>query len=669
MNNLEEAGTSVELALAAMRRTGKRISAPKLLIQLASITAKKGQDRQAEELFRQGISEAATLGDWPSVALGLDYLGDRYRSQKHFEQADDTLTEAFRLRKMLHLGEIESSYRNLARLRSDQGDLRSAGVLMDLAVQSLPDSHSLVSNWSVYYERGRVRLLQGQLAPALADFRTALELVRNWRLAVIPTDENRMAAEAGLQQVYSALIEAGNRLYFETRETNLARETFDATEDNRAASLRALVPRLDAHLDDWRAKLPSRYWELLPQLQAARRALVERGDPEFEREVQRIRTALTEMEFSAGAKSAAATGSALEKAEAVLGADSVLLSFHLGDANSWLWAVSPDRFALYRLAGRAEIGKLIRQFEMALHGAPDEAGRRGEALYGVLFGQLDAVFRNRPRWLVSLDEDLFSVPFSALPVKPKHGEPVYLGETHEIQITSGALMLRSHAKTEYPGQFIGIGDPIYNTADSRWRGEVAAAGPQLARLPGTNRELHASALAWSDVNNPAVLLTGADANKRRLWQTLAEHPAVIHFATHVLDDDRSGEIALSLTESGKPEYLGAAEITPQSVPGSLLVLSGCSSGKAEARQGTGLMGLTRAWIAAGAEAVIATHWATPDDSSPFLVSFYRHLRQSPEEGAGGALRAARLEMIRSGSYRARPEYWAAYFLVGNSQTK
>ncbi|MGI8991555.1 MAG: hypothetical protein ACR2I2_18485, partial [Bryobacteraceae bacterium] len=175
MNNLEEAGTSVELALAAMRRTGKRISAPKLLIQLASITAKKGQDRQAEELFRQGISEAATLGDWPSVALGLDYLGDRYRSQKHFEQADDTLTEAFRLRKMLHLGEIESSYRNLARLRSDQGDLRSAGVLMDLAVQSLPDSHSLVSNWSVYYERGRVRLLQGQLAPALADFRTALE--------------------------------------------------------------------------------------------------------------------------------------------------------------------------------------------------------------------------------------------------------------------------------------------------------------------------------------------------------------------------------------------------------------------------------------------------------------------------------------------------------------
>ncbi|MDQ6704960.1 MAG: CHAT domain-containing protein [Acidobacteriota bacterium] len=668
MNNLEDARTSIEGALAAMERTGKRKWAPSLLIQYARVLAKKGQDLQAEKFFSQGISEASELSDWPGVALGLDCLGDRYRARKLLDQADAALTEGFRLRKLLHLSEIESSYLNLARLRSDQGDLRSAGNLMDLAVASLSASNSLVSNWSVYYERGRVRLSRGELASALADFRTALDLVTNWRRGVIPTDENRMAAEAGLQQIYSALIEAGNRLYFETGEARLARETFEAAEDNRAASLRALVPSID----NWRAKLPSRYWELLPQLQTARRALVEHGDPESAHRVQQIRAALTEMEFSAGAKSGEVTGSALEKAQAALGRGSVLLSFHLGDANSWLWAVSSDRLVLYQLKGRAEIGNLIQQFEFALNRAPDEVSQRGEALYRILFGQLDPVFRDCRRWLVSLDEDLFSIPFSALVIGKKRGEPVYLGETREIQITSGALMLRARsASPEYPKRFIGVGDPIYNTADPRWRG-LRGKGlpisirPQLARLPGTGQELRESALVWSDANNQSVLLTGADANKRRLWQTLAERPAVIHFATHVLQEERSGAIALSLTKSGEPEYLGAAEITPQLVPSSLIVLSGCSSGKAEARPGTGLMGLTRAWIAAGAEAVLATHWATPDDSGPFLVSFYRHLRQFPDEGAAGALRAARLEMIRSGSYRARPGYWAAYFLVGNS---
>ncbi|MDQ6665295.1 MAG: CHAT domain-containing tetratricopeptide repeat protein [Acidobacteriota bacterium] len=666
MNNLEEARASIERALAAMQRTGKREWAPHLRIQLARVLAKKGQDLQAEEFFWQGISEASERNDWPSVALGLDCLGDRYRARRLLDQADAALTEAFRLRKILHLGEIESSYLNLARLRSDQGDLHSAGILMDRAVDGLQASHSLVSNWSVYYERGRVRLAQGELAPALADFRTALDLVTSWRRSVIPTDENRMAAEAGLQQVYSALIEAGNRLYFKTGEASLSRETFDAAEDNRAASLRALVPSVD----NWRAKLPSRYWELLPQLQTARRALVQQGDPGFARRVQQIRTALTEMEFSAGAKSGGATGSALEKAQAALDRGSVLLSFHLGDANSWLWAVSSDRLVLYQLKGRAEIGNLIQQFAFAPNRATDEVSQGGEALYRILFGQLHPVFRDRRRWLVSLDEDLFPIPFAALVVGKKNGEPVYLGETHEIQITSGALMLRARSTDpEYPKRFIGVGDPIYNTADPRWRGwgeKSPAIRPQLARLPGTGQELRESALVWSDVNNPAVLLTGADANKHRLWQTLAERPAVIHFATHVLEEERSGAIALSLTKSGVPEYLGAAEITPQWVPASLIVLSGCSSGKAEARPGTGLMGLTRAWIAAGADTVLATHWTMPDDSGPFLVSFYRHLRQSPQEGAAGALRAARLEMIGSGSYRARPGYWAAYFLVGNS---
>ncbi|MDQ6700659.1 MAG: tetratricopeptide repeat protein, partial [Acidobacteriota bacterium] len=203
MNNLDDARTAAERGLAALKRSGQLEWRPKLLIQLAKVLAKKGDSARAEDLFQRGIEEASSFADSESVALGWDCLGDQYRIQKRLHEADAALTEAFRLRKIFHLPEIVSSYRNLARLRLDQGDLHSADILMDQAVAGLKTSRSLVSIWSVYYERGRVRMLQGDTAAALDDFRTALQFVQDWRLAVIPTDDNRVTSETGLQQVYS----------------------------------------------------------------------------------------------------------------------------------------------------------------------------------------------------------------------------------------------------------------------------------------------------------------------------------------------------------------------------------------------------------------------------------------------------------------------------------
>ena len=664
MNNLDDARTAAERGLAAVKRSGELERRPKLLIQLARVLAKKGQGAPAEDLFKRGIAEAASFEDWEAVALGWDCLGDQYRIRKRLSDADTVLTEAFRLRKVLHSPEIVSSYGNLARLRLEQGDLHSAGILMDQAVAGLKTSRSLVSNWSVYYDRGQVRLLQGNPAAALDDFRTALQLVQDWRLAVIPTDDNRVTSETGLQRVYSALIEAGNRLYLKTGNPGLARETFEAAEENRAASLRALLPQRD----DWRKKLPPQYWDLLPQLQIARRAYVQQDSPELARKVQQLRATLNEMEFSAGAKTGNATGNALDLARGMLDSGSALLSFHLGETQSWLWAVTHDEFALYPLPGRKQLRADIGQFIQALRSGAADADVRGQNLHRKLFGSLSANVQSRRRWLVSLDEDLFPLPFAALVTESRNGAPVYLAETHEIQVTTGAMMLHARAGTaDSSGIFLGVGDPIYNTADPRWRGRRDQTGTTaLARLPATQREIEACARVWTRGTETAVLLTGADATRTRLWRTLRVHPNVIHFATHVMQEENSGAIALGLNDSGQAEYLGTAEITPMSVKAGLVVMSGCSSGKAEARPGTGLMGLTRAWIGAGAEAVLVTHWATPDDAGPFLVSFYRRLREAPGGGPAGALRQARLEMLRSGTYRAKPEYWAAYFLVGNS---
>jgi hypothetical protein len=185
----------------------------------------------------------------------------------------------------------------------------------------------------------------------------------------------------------------------------------------------------------------------------------------------------------------------------------------------------------------------------------------------------------------------------------------------------------------------------------------------LPRLPGSRREIELCAAAW-DAPRP-VLLDGRDASRSRVRSALAARPAVVHFATHVLgsaDRSRYGLIALSLGEGGRLEILEPREIAAWQLPPALVVLSGCGSGAAEAPRGSGLMGLTRAWLAGGAAGVVATYWPTPDDNGALLAGFYRHLRDAAPPAV--ALQRAQLEMLRSGDWRSPARYWSAYFLAG-----
>jgi CHAT domain-containing protein len=68
---------------------------------------------------------------------------------------------------------------------------------------------------------------------------------------------------------------------------------------------------------------------------------------------------------------------------------------------------------------------------------------------------------------------------------------------------------------------------------------------------------------------------------------------------------------------------------------------------------------------AGARSVIGSNWATPDQSGALFGALYRNLSGDGGNSPAAALRAAQLEMIRSGDWRAKPGYWGAYFVVGS----
>jgi len=305
----------------------------------------------------------------------------------------------------------------------------------------------------------------------------------------------------------------------------------------------------------------------------------------------------------------------------------------------------------------------------------------GTRLYKALFGSFAPEQVSKKHWLLSLDEGLFDLPFAALVEDPGAGRaPAYLAERHSLQVISSASMWADRMAEERRtgGKFVGVGDPIYNTADTRWldgtrpwswaRPWIASPpveGPFLSRLPASALEIEGCAREWGA---GSALLEGRDATRENVRQALAEKPAVVHFATHVLAARNPGEnarIALSVRGKGGPDLLGPAEIAGWDASAGLIVLSGCGSGVAKARPGAGLMGLTRAWLMAGARAVVATQWQTPDDVGIFFRRFCGRLRSSRDLDPAGALQAAQVETIQSRDWRSRPAFWAAYFALGN----
>jgi CHAT domain-containing protein len=142
----------------------------------------------------------------------------------------------------------------------------------------------------------------------------------------------------------------------------------------------------------------------------------------------------------------------------------------------------------------------------------------------------------------------------------------------------------------------------------------------------------------------------------------------LHFAAHVVQRPElstGAMIALSVNDGGEDRLLGPAEIGRWNADAGVVVLSGCGSGSATVLRGAGLMGMTRAWLMAGAHAVVASRWSTPDDVGVFFTRFYQRLKDSPRAGAAEALQAAQIETLRSGGWRSQPAFWAAYFAMGN----
>ena len=647
----------------------RRLYLPALQVELAFLRGREGRMPEALELFREGIDGADRNGDLNLMAQAWTRVGDVLLLGNDLAGAERAQLEAFRIRKLNRLP-LDASYCSMGRLRLKQGNLDSAASLLTRAIELKPE-------WYAYHMLGLVRLRQGRNGDALADLRAAFHLARVWRWQAPGADSARIGAENLLDQVYTAFIEAGNRVYEQTRDAALVRETFEASEENRANSLRSLLA------DSKASPMPAQYWETAARLEEAEvRALA--GGGGTAQDSAALRAELVRIEAAAAPAVEARTENLFVRLQSRLGADTAWISFTLGDSVSWRWAIDRSGLTIDRLPGSKAIEERAAAANQAIAVGADGANVASARLYQTLFGSLEPRFQHARRWVLALDPALSDVPIAAL-VERSNLVPTFVVETHNIIVVAGAGVWLDRPSSHEPQDarlFLGIGDPIYNQADERQVQPRADRAPATAftlfgaskaeapaalalpRLVGTGAELTASARAWQ---GDAIVLTGLAATREGLLAQLPRRPAILHFATHFLQavDSSDGMIALSLDSQGKVQLIGPPEIAHWRVPVDLVVLSGCHSAAGPILRGAGMLGLTRAWILAGARNVIGSHWATLDENGALFSVFYRALREQGRLDPAEALRSAQLQMIRTGDWRARPRYWGAYFVVGN----
>ncbi|XP_031562505.1 tetratricopeptide repeat protein 28-like [Actinia tenebrosa] len=260
------------------------------------------------------------------------------------------------------------------------------------------------------------------------------------------------------------------------------------------------------------------------------------------------------------------------------------------------------------------------------------------------------------------DGGLYMVPFAAFQ-DPKTGQ--FLSETKRIRLAPSLATLKvlqesSDDEHDRTGALI-VGNPKIGQVE--FEGSVRS----FIDLPGAEDEAKEIAKLFG-----VEPLIGSQATKEAVLQKLHVGVSVIHFAAH--GSEKNGQILLapsasSLATNSIPDeedfVLTMKKVQESGIRAQLVVLSCCHSGRGEIKA-EGVVGMSRAFLAAGARAVVASLWAIGDNATKeFMLKFYSHLKRG--KSASKSLQQAMNNMRETETYM-EPKHWAGFFLIGDDVT-
>jgi CHAT domain-containing protein len=376
-----------------------------------------------------------------------------------------------------------------------------------------------------------------------------------------------------------------------------------------------------------------------------------------------------QLTLAAGSSKTKLDESALRKLQADLAPNTALLVYAVGDSASYLWTIGQTDRHQFRLPARATLRRTMQQLRDALSqpGVGDRSLRdAAHQMYKDWLAPAAGVLREANHLRIVRDDALFELPFSLLLLKPAPNEVPWddldwlTDRWSTTYFPSLSLLRKEPARLPHQAKFsselLGVGGAEFSAAAPP--GETKP----LAALPHTLDEVESIREAVGA--DRTVLLTGAVATEAVLMSTLAEsRPRILHLATHGIVDPYEPElscVALSVDESNRGDgYWSVSEVLATDLPSELVVLSACETGRGRLERGEGVLGLTRAFLAAGATTVVASLWAVSDASTgEFMKSFYRQMYKHGRTVAG-SLQEARLE-LRQNPETSHPFHWAAF---------
>jgi CHAT domain-containing protein len=198
-------------------------------------------------------------------------------------------------------------------------------------------------------------------------------------------------------------------------------------------------------------------------------------------------------------------------------------------------------------------------------------------------------------------------------------------------------------------------------------GDTESPGPAFPPLPQVREEMKLVEKYFPQ--SQTKVLEGKQATPTAYLGSNPERFSYVHFVTHgTASQTRPLESAVILSKEGDSYKLYARDIVKHHLNASLVTISACNGSGTRAYSGEGLVGLSWAFLRAGAHNVIGALWEVSEASTPQLMdAFYGELFQDKDPAT--ALRNAKLKLLHSpdaDSVFKKPFYWAPFQLYAGS---
>ena len=648
-----------------------------VLLNLGIIYRESGNFPKAEEYYKRVLDrELKKTGEYSiATAIVLSSLGIMYNTWGRYAEAEPYLLRAADVYEKVagpfHENTV-SNYQAIARLYGNMGNVGKA--LEYYKKMDAVDDRVLAVNATVGSERQK-----------LAYFNSLTNIDRVLSLNVQLAPNNREATELAVKKI---LQRKGRVIDFVSGSNVMLKQRLDERGGKLVDEMNDINAQLSRLVTSNKGQRSREEVDQLVEGLESKRETIEAG-------IARA----SQGHYQAPVKVT------LENVRNAIPADAVLLEFVVyepfdgkakdqnfyGEPRYLVYVVRREGNVTWVDLGDAKaIDDLITDFRNAISDPKNnEADSLARLVDTRIMKRVRPLIGNATRLLISPDGQLNLIPFEAM--LDENGK--YLVENFSVTyLGSGRDLLGTRSQQQASHDPVVFANPAFGPAQEPATDSSAKIKPTARRLAVTvTRDLNgmyfpplaATAKEGESITQmfPNTLyFTGQKATEAEIKHLVS--PRILHIATHgfyLRDDDTKGKNALPAnpllrsglafaganvhTEIGDDGVLTSLEASGLDLWGTkLVVLSACSTGLGDVRNGEGVYGLRRAFVIAGAESIVMSLWPVSDYlTRESMVGYYTNLKDGL--GRGESLRKVQLDMLRRPG-RRHPFYWASFIQSG-----